>query len=240
VEEGIAERLRAVRERIARAAERAGRSPGEVSLVAVSKTHPPERVREAFAAAGQRDFGENKVQEGEAKIAALADLRGSGLRWHLVGHLQSNKARKAASLFDLVHSVDGADLGRKLAAAAADLGKTLDVLVQADLAGEATKHGVGEDELLGALEALRGLPSLRVQGLMILPPFDPDPEMTRPYFRRLRDLRDRAVREGLLQGSALSMGMSHDFEGAVEEGATIVRVGTAVFGERNVGGISPQ
>ena len=227
----IAANLRAVRERIARAASRGGRSERSITLVAVSKTHPPERVREAFEA-GQLAFGENKVQEGEAKIAALGSLREAGLRWHLVGHLQSNKARKAVGLFDVIHSVDSVDLARKLAAAAAEAGKVQDVLVQTDLAGEATKHGVSEAALLPALEALRGLASLRVQGLMILPPFEDDPEKTRSYFRRLRDLRDRAANEALLAGPELSMGMSHDFEVAIEEGATIVRVGTAIFGER--------
>jgi PLP dependent protein len=229
----IAANLHAVRERIARAASRGGRSERDVTLVAVSKTHPAEKVREAFLA-GQLAFGENKVQEGEAKIEALASLRADGLRWHLVGHLQSNKARKAAALFDMVHSVDGLDLARKLAASAADAGKVLDVLVQADLAGEPTKHGAGEDLLLPMLEGLRGLASLRVLGLMILPPFAEDPERTRPYFRRLRELCARASREGLLAGSELSMGMSHDFEVAIEEGATLVRVGTAIFGEREL------
>jgi len=227
----IAANLLAVRERIARAAARGGRSERDVTLVAVSKTHPPERVREAWGA-GQRTFGENKVQEAETKIEALASLRPAGLRWHLVGHLQSNKARKAAGLFDLIHSVDSLDLGRKLAQASAEAGRVTDVLVEADLAGEATKHGVSEDALLSTLEALRGLVSLRVLGLMILPPLEGDPEKTRPYFRRLRELRDRAAGQGLLAGSELSMGMSHDFEVAIEEGATIVRVGTAIFGER--------
>ena len=202
-------------------------------LVAVSKTHPAERIREAFEV-GQLDFGENKVQEGETKIEALGSLRSAGLRFHLIGHLQSNKAKKAVGLFDVIHSVDSLDLARKLAATAAELGKVQEVLVQADLAGEATKHGVSDGALLPALEALRALPGLRVQGLMILPPFADDPEQTRPYFRRLRELRDRAASEGLLAGSELSMGMSHDFEVAIEEGATIVRVGTAIFGERKV------
>ena len=234
----IAANLHAVRERIARAASRGGRSERDVTLVAVSKTHPAERVREAFLA-GQLAFGENKIQEGETKIEALASLRAAGLRWHLVGHLQSNKARKAAALFDLVHSVDGLDLARKLAASAADAGKVLDVLVQADLAGEPTKHGAGEDVLLPILEALRGISSLRVLGLMILPPLEDDPEKTRPYFRRLRELRDRAAGDGLLAGTELSMGMSHDFEVAVEEGATLVRVGTAIFGERKPPAAAP-
>jgi pyridoxal phosphate enzyme (YggS family) len=228
----IADNLRAVRERLARAAERAGRAEADVALVAISKTHPQERIREAFAA-GQRAFGENKVQEAEPKVLALQDLRGAGLRWHLVGHLQSNKAKKAAPLFDLVHSLDGADLGRKLAQAAAQAGRTVEALVQADLAGEATKHGVAEADLFKTLEALRAIPSLRVLGLMILPPYTPDPEAVRPFFRRLRELRDGALREELLESGELSMGMSHDFEVAVEEGATLVRVGTAIFGERS-------
>jgi pyridoxal phosphate enzyme (YggS family) len=227
----VAGRLAAVRERIARAAARAGRKESDVTLVAVSKTNPAERVREAFAA-GQPVFGENKVQEAEGKIASLADLRPSGLRFHLVGHLQSNKARKAASLFDLIHSVDSVDLGRRLAQASAEQARTLEVLVQLDLALEPTKHGLPEAELETALEALRGLPSLRVKGLMILPPLEEDAEKTRPFFRRLREIRDRARRAGLLAGGELSMGMSHDFEVAIEEGATLVRVGTAIFGER--------
>ena len=227
----IASRLAAVRERMARAAERAGRAERDVTLVAVSKTNPAERVREAFAA-GQSVFGENRVQEAEGKITALSDLRPSGLRFHLVGHLQSNKARKAAPLFDLIHSVDGVDLGRRLAQAGAEQGRVLDVLVQVDLAGESTKHGLPEAELDAAVTELRGLPSLRVLGLMILPPFVEDAEKTRPFFRRLRELRDRARGAGLLAGGELSRGMSHDFEVAIEEGATLVRVGTAIFGER--------
>jgi pyridoxal phosphate enzyme (YggS family) len=228
----IAARAAAVRERIARAAARAGRRAEEVTLVAVSKTHPPALVREAYAA-GLRDFGENKVQEAEAKIAALADLRAS-LRWHLVGHLQTNKARKAAALFDSIHSVDSADIAQKLAAAVAgaETPRTLDVLVQVDLAGEATKHGAEEAHVLALLERLQELRALRAVGLMLLPPFFDDPQQARPFFARLRVLRDRAVAHGLLLGSELSMGMSHDFEVAIEEGATLVRVGTALFGER--------
>jgi PLP dependent protein len=225
----IAERVAAVRERIARAAERAGRRPEEVTLVAVSKTFPATAVREAFAA-GQRDFGENKVQEAEEKAPALADL--DGLRWHLVGHLQSNKARKAAALFDCIHSVDDAALGPRLEKAAAQLRKTLPVLVQVDLASEATKFGLPEDRLFTALEMLRGLKAVRVEGLMVLPPYAADPERSRPWFRRLRDLRDRARQRNLLLGDHLSMGMSHDLEAAVEEGSTLVRVGTAIFGDR--------
>jgi pyridoxal phosphate enzyme (YggS family) len=217
----IADRVTAVRERIARAAERASRPPGDVTLVAVSKTHPPEAVRAAFAA-GVRAFGENRLQEAEPKIAATVDLAASGLRWHLVGHLQSNKARRAAALFELIQSVDSPDLAERLARIGAE----------EDLAGEKTKFGLAEEDLLPALESLRTKEGLRLEGLMVLPPFLDDPEEVRPYFRRLRALRERAQAAGLLEGGELSMGMSHDFEAAVEEGATIVRVGTAIFGER--------
>jgi PLP dependent protein len=227
----IAERVAAVRERIARAVERASRPSGDVRLVAISKTHPPEAVRAAFVA-GVRDFGENRVQEAEPKIAATADLRESGLLWHLVGHLQSNKARRAAALFEVVQSLDSLDLAFRLARVGAESGRPVRTLVQVDLAGEETKFGLPEAELLPALEALRGREGLRVEGLMVLPPFFEDPERARPYFRRLRSLHDRAQAAGLLEGRELSMGMSHDFEAAVEEGATIVRVGTAIFGDR--------
>jgi pyridoxal phosphate enzyme (YggS family) len=227
----IAERVAVVRERIARAAARAGRQARDVTLVAVSKTHPPDAVREAFAA-GLRDFGENRVQEAEDKIAALDDLRGEGLKWHLVGHLQSNKARKAVRLFDWIHSLDGADLGRKLEKASAEEGRSTPALIQVDLGRETTKFGLEESQLFGLLTQLKALPALRLAGLMTLPPFEEDPESARPFFRRLRELRDEALVQGLLAGSELSMGMSHDLEVAVEEGATLVRVGTAVFGER--------
>ena len=224
----IADRVAAVRERIARAAARAGRKSEDVTLVAVSKTQGPEIVRAAFAA-GLRVFGENRVQEAEAKAATLADLRAAGLAWHLVGHLQVNKARKAAPLFDLIHSVDSAELGRKLAG---EGGRPQRALVQVDLAGEETKFGVPEADLPAVLEGLRALPGLRVEGLMLIPPFFEEPERTRPFFQRLRALRDDALDRGLLAAGSLSMGMSHDFEVAIEEGATFVRVGTAIFGER--------
>jgi pyridoxal phosphate enzyme (YggS family) len=226
----IADRVTAVRERIARAAERASRAPEEVTLVAVSKTFPAQAVRDAFAA-GVRAFGENRVQEAEAKIAGLAGLRDEGLQWHFLGHLQSNKARKAQGLFDVIQSVDSVGLGRRLARAAAESGRTLRILLQIDLAGEERKFGVPEKGSRAALEDLRGLEGLRVEGLMTLPPYL-DAEGVRPYFRRLRVLRDQARDAGLLPGGELSMGMSHDFETAVEEGATIVRVGTAIFGQR--------
>jgi pyridoxal phosphate enzyme (YggS family) len=229
----IAERVAAVRERIARAAERAARRAEEITLVAVSKTHPPERVREAYAA-GLRDFGENKVQEAEAKIAALEELRPS-LRWHLVGHLQTNKARRAATLFDRIHSLDSAPLAHKLEHYAATDGKTLELLVQVDLASEGTKHGADLAHLFPLLEEMRGMRSVRAVGLMVLPPLLLDPEKVRPYFRRLRELRDRALQQDLLLGRELSMGMSQDFEVAIEEGSTLVRIGTSIFGERRSG-----
>ncbi len=227
----IADRVAAVRERIARAAERASRPPGDVTLVAVTKTHPEEAVRAAFAA-GVRDFGENRVQEAEPKVAATADLAAAGLRWHLVGHLQSNKARKAVALFGVVQSVDSLELGRRLARIGAETSRPVRALVQVDLAGEETKFGLPEAELLPTLEALSGAEGLLVEGLMVMPPYFDEADQARPYFRRLRSLRDRAQAAGLLAGRELSMGMSHDFEAAVEEGATIVRVGTAIFGER--------
>jgi len=227
----IADRVAAVRERIARAAGRAGRPAGDVTLVAVSKAFPAEAIRQAFAA-GLRDFGENKVQEAEEKIAGLHDLRSAGARFHFVGHLQGNKAKRAVPLFDSIHSVDSEELARRLARMAEEQGISLHVLVQVDLAGEVTKHGVEEAGLLAVLEAVRGATHMHPDGLMILPPFADDPEASRPHFRRLRELRDLALSRELLQGSHLSMGMSHDLEVAVEEGATMVRVGTAIFGER--------
>lgn len=231
----IADRVAAVRDRIARAAERARRRPEDVTLVAVSKTHPAAAVREAFVA-GVRHFGENKVQEAEAKVAELAALRDEGLQWRLVGHLQANKARTAVSLFDHIDSVDGVHLGERLERAAGEQAKTLSVLVQVKLGDEDTKAGLDEQHLFPALESLRSSKRLRIQGLMVLPPYDDDPERLRPFFRRLRELRDEAKEAGLLLGSELSMGMSHDLEVAVEEGATMVRVGTAVFGARSARG----
>ncbi len=224
----IAERVAAVREKMARAAERASRTPDSVTLVAVTKTHPPEAVREAFAA-GVRDFGENRVQEAEAKIAATSEL---AARWHLVGHLQSNKARRAATLFGMVQSIDSVELGLKLARAGEEAGRTVRGLVQVDLAGEETKFGLPEKELMASLERLRGQAGLRLEGLMVLPPFLEDQAALRPFFRRLRELRDQALGDGLIAAGELSMGMSHDFETAIEEGATLVRVGTAIFGAR--------
>jgi pyridoxal phosphate enzyme (YggS family) len=225
----IAERVLAVRERIARAAGRGGRDPAEITLVAVSKTHGPDVIREACAA-GVRDFGENRVQEAEGKIAALQDL--AGIRWHLVGHLQANKARKALALFARIHSLDSVDLGQRLDRLAAERGSPVPVLLEVEMGGEETKHGFAAGGFPASFEAFRGLSCLRLEGLMCIPPPDPDPERTRPFFRSLRTLRDEALAAGLLQGRELSMGMSHDFEIAIEEGATLVRIGTAIFGER--------
>ena len=223
-------RLADVRARIARAAGRAGRDPASIRLVAVSKTFSAEHVR-AAAAAGHVDFGENKVQEGLMKIAQTSDLP---LTWHLIGHLQSNKARKAAAQFSMIHSVDDASLVAKLDEAAETAGRSVELLVQVDLAGEATKHGAREDDLTPIFEAARACRSARVVGLMVLPPATDDPDSARPYFRRLRGIRDGLLARGVDPSmlTELSMGMSHDFEVAVEEGSTLVRVGSAIFGER--------
>jgi len=223
-------RLASVRDRLARAAGRAGRDPATVRLVAVSKTFSAEHVR-AAAAAGQVDFGENKVQEALQKIAQTSDLP---IKWHLVGHLQSNKARKAGAEFSMIHSVDDAALVTTLDESARAAGRSVQLLVQVDLAGEATKHGAREDELAPIFDAARGCRSARLVGLMVLPPATDDPEGARPYFRKLRGIRDGLLARGV-DGSMLtelSMGMSHDFEVAVEEGSTLVRVGSAIFGER--------
>jgi PLP dependent protein len=230
LQETIAANLEHVRHRLVRSSERAGRSPSSVRLVAISKTHPVDYVRAALAA-GQRAFGENRVQEALEKIRATSD---TPIEWHLVGHLQSNKARKSAGAFACIHSIDSAELLRRVEEGAGEAGHTLDVLVQVDLAGEPTKHGAESDALLSIFETAGGCRAARVCGLMVLPPFFPDPEDARPFFRRLRGLRDelegRGVPPSMLR--ELSMGMSHDFEVAVEEGATIVRVGTAIFGSR--------
>jgi len=226
----LSARLAAVRERIAAAAGRAGRDPASVRLVAVSKTFPVDYIR-AAADAGHLDFGENRVQEALRKMDEIGD---SPIRWHLVGHLQSNKAKRIGR-FDTIHSLDGAALCRAVDEAATAAGRRIDLLVQVDLAGEPTKHGAREDELVGIFEAARGLRAARVVGLMLLPPAVDDPDAARPFFRQLRDVRQRLLDRGVDRSMLrdLSMGMSHDFEAAIEEGATIVRVGTAIFGERH-------
>ncbi|MGH9142960.1 MAG: YggS family pyridoxal phosphate-dependent enzyme [Vicinamibacterales bacterium] len=222
-------RLADVRARLARAADRAGRDPSSIRLIAVSKTFPAEYVR-AAAEAGQIDFGENKVQEALAKMDQTSDLT---LRWHLIGHLQSNKAKRAVR-FDFIHSIDAAALVQRLDEAATAAGRRLDLLVQVDLADEPTKHGAGEHELIAIFDAARSARSCRCVGLMILPPAVNEPEAVRPYFRALREVREKLLARGVDASMLreLSMGMSHDFEVAVEEGATLVRVGTALFGDR--------
>ncbi len=230
--EGLRARLEEVKGRVERSARLCGRAPEEVTLIAVSKTHPAEVVREAIEA-GARDFGENRVQEADAKIEELG--REASVRWHLIGHLQANKARRAAKLFDLIHTVDSASLVGRLERICAEDGRArLDVLLQVDLAGEATKTGAGEEELPALAEALGACERVRCVGLMTMPPYFEEVEQVRPYFRRLRELRDSLRERGLFGDGAgeLSMGMSHDFEAAIEEGATLVRVGTAIFGER--------
>lgn len=215
--------LEMVRERIAAAATRAGRDAGEIKLVAVSKTHLTKTVREAIAA-GQSVFGENKVQEAESKISEL----GREAEWHLIGHLQSNKARKAVQLFDVIQSLDSIELAQRLERICIEEGRDeLAVLVQVDLAGEKSKSGIAEDGVAELIDHLKTCRCLKSRGLMVLPPFFEDPAATRPYFQRLRKVRDE-----LLPNGELSMGMSNDFEVAIEEGATIVRVGTAIFGMR--------
>jgi hypothetical protein len=224
--------LAQVRDRMSRACAAAGRAPGSVRLVAVSKTFGIDHVR-AAAAAGQTVFGENRVQEAAAKIDQSPDL---ALEWHLIGHLQSNKLKRAAALFSCIHSVDRVDKLQALDAAAAMLGRRLDVLVQADLAGEATKHGAPRPEISRIFDAASSCPAARVVGLMLLPPFLEDPEGTRPCFRELRALRDELAASGVEPAALqeLSMGMSHDFEVAIDEGSTIVRIGSAIFGDRHV------
>jgi len=223
----IAENLEEVQRRINAAAQRAGRDPAAVRLVAVSKTVPVELIREA-AAAGQRLFGENYLQEAQGKIAAL----GAGLSWHFIGHLQSNKAKGAVALFDLIHGVDRLKLAQALNAAAASLGKVQEILLQVNLAGEASKSGTAPEAAPELLRRLSLLGHLKVLGLMTMPPFLA-PEAVRPYFRALRELRDRLQDRAGLSLPELSMGMSGDYEVAIEEGATLVRVGTAIFGSRD-------
>jgi pyridoxal phosphate enzyme (YggS family) len=229
----VAANISSIQERIASAARRAGRNPGDVTLMAVSKTHPPDRIREAYQA-GLRAFGENRLQEFAAKAGALQDLHAA--EWHMIGHLQTNKATKTVDLFDAVDSVDSLKLAEKLDAAARKLGRKLDVLIEINVGGEAAKSGVAPDSpaLDELLLAAPRLDALVFRGLMTVPPFTDDPEGARPYFRKLRELRDAIAARKLpsIAMDQLSMGMSHDFEVAIEEGSTCVRVGTAIFGER--------
>ena len=229
----LKERLDAVRARIERAARRAGRDPGAVTLVAVSKTVPVERLLES-AACGCRIFGENRVQEALAKIEAMKE--GSGVEWHLIGPLQPNKVKHAVGRFALFHALDRLDVAERLDRAASERGITQPVLLEVNVAGEATKHGFRPADLAGAAGRMGTLPGLRVLGLMTIPPPVEKPEDARPYFRRLRTLAEavEALRIPGVSMKELSMGMSGDFEVAIEEGATLVRVGTALFGPRPV------
>ncbi len=224
----IKERVESIRERIAAAALSVGRDPTEVLVVAVAKTFPASAVEKVIAA-GINNIGENRVQEARAKIAAIE----TPCHWHMVGHLQTNKARLAVSLFDWIQSLDSIKLAQELHKAGSGLGKRVRTLVEVNLGQEPSKTGLYETELVPFLEQAGALPDLGIEGLMAMPPYDPNPEAVRPYFRRLRELRDDAAsRFPQLTLSHLSMGMSHDFEIAITEGATIVRVGTAIFGER--------
>ena len=233
----IADNLEAVRRRIAAASERAGRGAGAVRLLAVSKTHGPEAVR-AAAACGQARFAENRVQEAAAKIPECPGR----LEWHLIGHLQGNKVAGAARLFDWVHSVDSAKVLEALDRAAGEAGRTLQALVQVNVSGERTKSGLAPEAVPAVLELGTRLRNVRIRGLMTIPPLAADPEKARPFFRTLRERRDGWAAESGLDLAELSMGMTHDLDVAIEEGATFVRVGTGIFGarERPAEGTDPR
>jgi len=232
VQESLQRNLDEVLERIEKAAQRVGRDPDDVKLIAVSKTHPIKVLRAALAA-GTAVFGENKVQEAESKIVEI----GRGVaEWHLIGHLQSNKVRKAVQLFDVVQSLDSVELAKRLERICIEESREeLTVFVQVDLAGEETKSGIAESDLPKLVEFLKTCKCLRFSGLMIVPPYFENPDDVRPYFRKLREMRDKLLSQNAFANGEgeLSMGMSHDFEIAVEEGATVVRVGTAIFGARS-------
>ena len=229
----IPENIADLQAKLEQSAKRAGRNPSEIALMAVTKTHPPEAIREAYAA-GLRLFGENRVQEFSAKAHALSDLHGA--EWHMIGRLQSNKAAKAAELFSAIDSIDSLKLAEKLNTAAQTLNKMLEVLIEVNVGGEAAKSGVTLDspELENLLTGAPSLEALTICGLMTVPPHTEDPEGARPYFRQLRTLRDQIAARNLptLSMDILSMGMSHDFKVAIEEGSTRIRIGTAIFGER--------
>ena len=229
--EGLAARFADVQARIAAAARESGRSPDEVRLIAISKTHPVSLIKRLIDL-GATDLGENRVQEAEEKIPQVGP---SSARWHLVGHLQANKARRAVSLFDVIHSLDSIELARRLDRLCDEVGRQpLPLLIQIDLGHEESKSGVDEQQLPQLVETVEQLERLELIGLMTLPPFFDDPEQARPYFRRLRELRDELAQKGMFgdRKGELSMGMTHDFRVAIEEGATMVRIGTAIFGER--------
>jgi hypothetical protein len=225
----IAENLKTVQRRIEEAARRAGRDPSSVRLVVVTKTVAAERIKEAVAA-GAEILGENRVQEAREKIGSLGRIAS----WHLIGTLQSNKAKYAVKLFDLIHSVDSEELVGEIDKQAAKIGKVQDVLVEVSIAGEESKAGVGVQDAPALIRDAARLRNIRITGLMTMPPYSDNPEDSRPHFQRLRELRDAVIKENIpgVSMAELSMGMSGDFEVAVEEGATMVRVGTAIFGER--------
>jgi pyridoxal phosphate enzyme (YggS family) len=230
-EDQLGARLAGVRAQIEEAALKCGRLTQDVTLIAISKTHPASLVRAAIEL-GAKDLGENRVQEAEQKINEVGR---NAARWHLVGHLQANKARRAVELFDVIHSLDSLELARRLDRLCGEEGREgLEVLIQVDLGHEATKNGIDESELASLVEGLKDLKRIALVGLMTLPPFFDDPEQTRPFFRRLRELRDELAAQGVFgEGKGeLSMGMTHDFAVAIEEGATMIRVGTAIFGQR--------
>ena len=223
----IAANLESLRHRIRAACDRAGRAPDAVTLLAVSKSHPPETIQ-AAAACGQIFFGENKVQEAKVKIP----LCSGKLRWHFIGHLQSNKVRDAVELFQMIQGVDSLALAQEISKRCEQAGKTLPILLEVNVAGEASKFGYAPEKLLAELNELNALPRLEIHGLMAIPPFNPVPEKSRPYFQRLRGLKTDCEQILGAPLPQLSMGMSGDFEIAIAEGATIVRVGTALFGPR--------
>ena len=230
-EAAIAARLAGIRAQIAAAAEQANRPAGEVTLIAISKTHPPSIVKTVIDL-GATDVGENRVQEAEEKIVEVGREKA---RWHLVGHLQANKARRAINLFDVIHSLDSIDLARRLDRLCVEEGREkLPVLIQVDLGHEETKTGIEETALPQLIDSLGPLIRIQLTGLMTLPPFFENAEDSRPFFRRLRELRDELAARGAFadRKGELSMGMTHDFHVAIEEGATMVRIGTAIFGER--------
>jgi PLP dependent protein len=227
----LGERLAHIRAQIEAATLKCGRLPHEVTLIAISKTHPAALIRTAIGL-GATDIGENRVQEAEQKINEVGR---SAARWHLVGHLQANKARRAVQLFDVIHSLDSLELARRLDRLCHEEGReSLEVLVQVDLGHEETKSGIDEGELTELVAELKSLERLQLVGLMTLPPFFDDPEQARPFFRRLRESRDELAAQGTFgdRKGELSMGMTNDFEVAIEEGATMVRIGTAIFGQR--------
>jgi len=225
----IRDNLLRVWERVDQAAIRAGRDPGEIKLVAVSKTVEVARIREAIEA-GVTILGENYVQEARRKIEEI----GHGIQWHMIGHLQSNKAKYAVTLFDYIHSIDGISLAREIDRRAAQKGRRVKALVEVNLSGETSKFGIDSEVVMDLIHHVAALKHISIEGLMTMPPYFDEPEKARPYFIKLREFRDRIQKEGIegARMDELSMGMSGDFEAAIEEGATMIRVGTAIFGER--------